>query len=217
RVTVLNRYIGGIKVSNEHRDKWNKRYREGGHHTKEDPSSLLKKWVPRLSPGRALDLGCGAGRNALFLASKGYDVDAIDYSEVALKIGRSRARERGLEVNWIHSDIEKHSFLEEVYDLINVSFFHSLDSLPSVKKSLKDDGIFIYEHHLSVKEDVDRGPKSAQVRFRPNELLDIFSDYQVLYYTEGIETNDGEKSAKVRIVCRKSSDFEKDLPPISDL
>ena len=60
------------------RDKWNERYRGGSYEGRDHPTALLAEWAPRLPPGRALDVACGAGRNALFLARAGYSVDAVD-------------------------------------------------------------------------------------------------------------------------------------------
>ncbi|MGW1224340.1 class I SAM-dependent methyltransferase [Streptomyces sp. NPDC002530] len=57
-----------------------------------------------IAPGRALDLGCGAGRNALFLASRGFEVDAVDLSPVALAWGEDRSRESGVDVRFLCGD-----------------------------------------------------------------------------------------------------------------
>jgi len=204
-------------MSDKHRIEWNKRYREGNHHKRKDPSKFLTEWEPLLPEGKALDPGCGAGRNALFLASKGYEVDAIDYSEEALKIGRKWAREQSLKLNWIHSDVKTYEFPREIYDVIIISYFHPLDKLEEIKTSLKEGGYFLYEHHISTEEEVDRGPSKTKFRYGPNELLDKFSGFQILFYAEGTEiSEDGEKSAIARIVARKTSNFKKDLPPISN-
>ncbi|MFF4542074.1 class I SAM-dependent methyltransferase [Streptomyces aureus] len=57
-----------------------------------------------IAPGRALDLGCGAGRNALYLASRGFQVDAVDLSPVAITWGKDRAQESGLDVRFLCGD-----------------------------------------------------------------------------------------------------------------
>lgn len=199
----------------KHREEWNRRYREEEDHEVKEPSPFLVEWQPQLPEGRALDVGCGAGRNAIFLADRGYEVDAIDYSKEALKIAQKRARNRELTVNWIHSDVKKHKFPKDYYDVIVVFYFYPENELPVIKDSLKEGGFFIYEQHITTEDEVDRGPSSSRFRFEPNELLKRFSDFQILYYSEGIKTyEDGKKSAIARMAARKTSEFKRDLPPI---
>ena len=97
-------------MSDSDREKWDERYREGAYTDRTYPTALLSDWLPQLSrgipPGRALDVACGAGRNALFLAGAGFEVTAIDISEEALARARQSARERGLKINWICADLE---------------------------------------------------------------------------------------------------------------
>ncbi|MEV5499709.1 class I SAM-dependent methyltransferase [Nonomuraea fuscirosea] len=70
------------------------------------PDESLASYVDRglLTPGRALDLGCGPGRNAVHLASLGFEVDAVDLSPTAVEWGRERAREAGAEVRFVCGD-----------------------------------------------------------------------------------------------------------------
>ena len=77
-------------MSEEDRRKWNARYAEGAYGERPHPAQLLADWLPRLPKGTALDLGCGAGRNAVFLAQNGFEVQGLDVSDVGLE----RARER---------------------------------------------------------------------------------------------------------------------------
>ncbi|MFD8734086.1 class I SAM-dependent methyltransferase [Streptomyces sp. NPDC059618] len=82
-----------------------------------------------IAPGRALDLGCGAGRNALFLASRGFEVDAVDLSPVAVAWGEDRARELGVDVRFLRGDAFAlpASELSGPYDLVvDSGCFHHL-------------------------------------------------------------------------------------------
>ncbi len=90
-------------MSDADRDKWDARYRQGSYRARTHPTELLAEWLPRLPRGRALDVACGAGRNALYLAEAGYEVDAIDISSVALDRLREAAQTRGVEVPCIES------------------------------------------------------------------------------------------------------------------
>ncbi len=77
--------------------------------------------------GRALDLGCGPGRNAVWLAEQGYEVDALDLSPGALDWGRERAADAGVEVNFVRTNIFEWSVPDDAYDLVYDSgCFHHL-------------------------------------------------------------------------------------------
>ncbi len=196
------------------KDKWNERYRSGGPRSK-DPSDVLVRWETAMTGTRALDVACGAGRNSLFLASKGYSVDAIDYSEEALKIARRRTDEEDLEVNWIRADLNEYNLPVETYDLVLVSHLHPEGNLKKIKESIKDGGFILYEHHVQADQPVEHGPSDDRFLFEPNELLDLFSEFQILEYREGIETHDdGKRSATARLVARKTEAKEKSLLPL---
>ncbi len=84
---------------------WDKRYRNGEHATKE-PSPLLRTAIKSLKPGRALDVACGVGRHAIFLAEHGWQVVAVDASRVGIEVLQQRAREAGLTVEARVADLE---------------------------------------------------------------------------------------------------------------
>lgn len=94
-------------MSDADKERWNARYASGEYIARTHPSELLARWIDRLPRGRALDVACGAGRNAIFLASEGYRVEAMDISSVALERASRRAQEEGLEVRWIEADLER--------------------------------------------------------------------------------------------------------------
>ncbi len=204
-------------MSKKSKEHWNERYRDGFHHDKNSPTNLLEKWISDLPSGKALDVGCGAGRNSIFLAKQDYMVDAIDFSEEAIKRAKKKAGEANLEINWIRKDVMNHNFPKRNYDVIIIDFFHPLDKLKEIKNSLKENGYLLYEHHINTEDDIDHGPDNPKFRYDPNELLEKFQDFQILEYREGIETyENGEKSAIGRLVARKSKEFENELPFIHE-
>lgn len=197
---------------NEERTNWNERYRTGEFQPPRAPSPLLRYAVEALPPGRALDIATGTGRNALFLAEQGYEVDAIDISDEALAIARDHATERSLEVNWIRADIDDYCFPERAYDVVMVDFCTVPHRLPDIKEALAADGVLLYEHHLRSAAPVDRGPSSDRYRFRSNDLLHACLDLTVLHYEEQTRIDDGRKAAIATLIARNSSGGAQEYP-----
>ena len=86
------------------RERWNKRWAGERAQASTEPSAFLVAEVAALRPGRALDVACGAGRNAVWLARRGWRVTAFDFSEVALRAARELAVASGVSVEWLEED-----------------------------------------------------------------------------------------------------------------
>ena len=108
------------------RESWNRRWEERDHHCVDDPVDVLENELAGLAPGRALDLGCGAGRSAVWLAERGWHVTGVDFSDVALDI----ARERRPDVGWVLADLREYEPEAEAFDLVLVLFVH----LPALER-----------------------------------------------------------------------------------
>jgi len=102
------------------RADWDRRWEERGFHCADDPVGVLAGELEHLTPGRALDLGCGAGRTALWLADRGWRVTAVDFSEAALAIARRHNRE----VDWVLADVREYEPEPEAFDLALVLYMH---------------------------------------------------------------------------------------------
>src|ERR1051325_6035100 len=100
---------------------WDERYRSGDY-PNDEPHPLLTRFAAQLQPGRALDVACGTGRHALWLAAHGWQVTAVDSSSVALEILQQRAAQAHLGIDTRLADLERHEFEIEPrgYDLIVV-------------------------------------------------------------------------------------------------
>lgn len=195
------------------RQYWDQRYRSDDFSLPGEPSRPLRAFADDLPEGRALDVATGTGRNALFLAERGYRVDAVDVSGVAVEEARERAEERDLHVNWIQADLDSYGLPDAAYDVIAVSFYHALDLLPDLKEALASGGVLVYEHHLRSADGADRGPDSDRYRFRSNDLLRACLDLTVLHYEEATRTDDdGRTSAIVTLVARNSSGGAQEYP-----
>ena len=159
-------------------EQWNERYR-AGEQLFDAPVPLVVKFA-RSAPGLALDLACGSGRNALYLAELGWNVTAVDGSPVALDVLRARAHERALDIDIRSADLERGQFEipSERFDLILDSYYLQRDLIPKMQAGLPRGGMIISIVHLS---DVDATPKRAY----PGELRKYFEGWTVLHYREG--------------------------------
>lgn len=192
------------------RRKWNEKYTGEDFEMPEEAVPVLRRRVEELPDGRALDVATGTGRNALFLAENGYEVDAVDISDEGLSRAREKARERGVDVNWIQCDLDTFVFPEEAYDVVAMSFYYNMNRFPDVKECLAPGGVLVYEHHLRSRE-AETGPSDDRYRFRPNDLLRACLDLTVMYYSEEVR-RDGRTSAVATVVARNSGPGDASYP-----
>ena len=189
-------------MSKVDREKWDKRYAEDSFH-KGNPVSLLEDWLPRLRPGKALDVACGAGRNAIALARAGFRVDAIDISPVGLELARREAESLGLEINWIEHDLDQPYAFDDDYQLIVVLWYVNLPLIASLGDYLQSGGHLLCEEHLVAGGEL-AGPENPRFRVAAGALLEAAKGLEVLLYEETESTNtDGEPMASARLVARK--------------
>ena len=192
-------------MSDVDRERWNARYESGEYAARTHPSALLAAWMDRLPRGRALDVACGRGRNAIHLAANGYAVDAMDISDVALARARERADAAGVAVDWIEADLDQPDIARDAYDVIVIARFLNRPLIPRLIDALRPGGHIVYDHHYITPVEVD-GPKSRRFRARPNELLERFRALRVLFYEEGIVADpNGGRMALARLVACKGS------------
>ncbi|HEX6999881.1 MAG TPA: class I SAM-dependent methyltransferase [Gammaproteobacteria bacterium] len=200
-------------MSAAERQKWDERYCAGAYAARTHPTALLADWLPYLPRGRALDVACGTGRNALYLARAGYRVDAVDISPVALERGRRTADERGLSVRWLEADLDEPdgALPDADYDLIVWVRYVNHDLMPHLLRRLRPRGHLLCEQHLVCARADVAGPSGNRFRLQPNQLLHAFAPgspdelaARVLYYREGLVTDpDGRRSALAQLVgCR---------------
>lgn len=185
---------------------WDERFRTGAYPSDPEPLPVFRRYVEETTDGRALDVACGTGRNAVFLAERGYEVDALDRSIEGLRMTRETAAERDVadRLGLIQADATEFDYPESRYDVVTISFFRTLDRLNDVKAALKPGGLLLYQHHLRADPPAEAGPGTDRYRFRSNELLHACLDLTVLYYEESTEEFEGETSATAAIVARNS-------------
>ena len=191
-------------MSSADRDKWNKRYREGAYAGRVQPSALLTDWVDKVPVGRAIDVACGAGRNALYLAECGFDVDAVDISGEAIDRARDAGRRLGVSVNWLEQDLDELPDLGAGYQLILVIRYVNLPLLRQLAASLAPGGFLICEQHLLSEEEVI-GPANPAYRVKPGDLQSIASRLQIHHLEEALVRDpDGQMAALARMVAQRA-------------
>jgi tellurite methyltransferase len=191
-------------MSQQDRDKWNHRYATDSQR-KNNPVELLVDWLPKLPRGRALDVACGAGRNALLLAQAGFQVDAIDISSEGLDLARQKAESQGLEINWIEQDLDESCEFDRNYDLIVVMWYVNLPLITRLGNCLAPGGYLLCEEHLVTEQEVI-GPATGSFRVAPDALRDAVADLEILNYEESVEPiAEGGQVASARVVAKKTS------------
>jgi SAM-dependent methyltransferase len=195
-------------VSAAERDKWDARYGDGAYEGRSHPTALLAQWLPHLPRGRALDVACGAGRNALYLAAKGFKVTALDISGVALDRGRQAAAERGLTIEWLCTDLDEDP--ERVlpaggFDLIVWARYVHRTLMPHLVARLDLGGSLVCEQHLVTDAPV-AGPRNAEFRLSPGELRGSAQGLRIDYSYEGLAIDpDGRSVALTQLIGRKTA------------
>lgn len=197
------------------RTKWNERYKSGAYAGHTLPSALLEEWIDRIPPGRALDLACGAGRNALFLAARGFDVDAVDISREALRSARNSARQSGLRVHWIEHDLDEPLALEQGYALVLAIHYLNLPLLRQLAASLAPGGFLVCELHLLSDVEV-AGPSNPAFRVKPGELRRLATGLRIHLLEENIiDDPDGQPLALARLVAERPAGHYSSRSPVA--
>jgi SAM-dependent methyltransferase len=178
------------------RERWNARYRADDYAFA--PAAWLRELERMLRehpPGaRALDLACGGGRNALYLAELGYVVDAWDISDVGLDLLRNELAQRAeageaLMVSPLRLDLEAVPLPANTYDLVLDAHYLERSLFPSMKRALRPRGRLIVRTFLHVRG----GPITERLSnpayaLQPGELASAFGDLEILQLTENAST-----------------------------
>ena len=184
--------------------RWDKRFGTKEFALGREPNPFLKRYIHLLPKGKALDIATGEGRNAVFLARHGFEVDAVDISEKGLKKARELAREIGVKVNTLLVDLDDYQIEKDRYDLIANFYFLKRRLIPRIRKGLKKRGMVIFETYLLEHRTLAAGgPKQAKYFLKPNELLRLFKDFRILFYREGIFREGGRRKAVASLIAEK--------------
>ena len=156
------------------------------HHRAGRPSAFLVENIDLLPKGRVLDVATGRGRNAVYLAGRGFEVEGIDISREALDTARVLAVESDVSVTFHLMDLESDVTLpEEAFDIIICFNYLHRPLIPQLKRALRPGGMLVYETYIVDQARFGK-PKNPKHLLHHNELLECFHDFRCLRYREGI-------------------------------
>jgi tellurite methyltransferase len=159
-------------------EEWDQRYR-AGEQVSATPAPLVVEFTRWLAPGSVLDLACGPGRNALYLADRGWRVTAVDGSPVAIELLRGRNPSIDAQI----ADLETGEFeiAPGAFDLVLSCYYLQRSLIPAMQSALRPGGLLIMIVRLA-----DAGqPQGTDTRTYPGELRAFFDGWRVLRYWEG--------------------------------
>lgn len=166
-----------------------------------DPARFLVENIALLPKGRVLDVAMGNGRNAIYLARLGFAVEGVDISAESVNSALEAARKAGVTIRAQVADLEGgYTIKKAAYDLIICFNYLQRSLLPQIKAGLRKGGVVVYETFLVDQAQFGK-PQNPDFLLKYNELLDIFRDFRILRYHEGIIEG---KKAIAGIVAQKS-------------
>jgi tellurite methyltransferase len=170
-------------MSKDERTYWDSHYRrQQGKVAYPAPDPILFEYVPPLFQDRvhrALDLGCGYGQNALWIAAQGYHTDAIDISRVALSAAQARATREGIrDINLLPLDLDNAQLQPRYYDVVVVFRFVKRGLMPALRATVRPGGRVIYQNPNTrfLNHDPNYDPEQL---LRVGELIGYFADWTI--------------------------------------
>jgi tellurite methyltransferase len=166
-----------------------------------EPAGFLEENLKILPRGRALDVAMGNGRNAIYLAKHGFEVEGIDISSQAVRAALERARSLGICLAARVADLEEGYLLETgAYEVILCFNYLQRSLIPQIKEGLRVGGMVVYETFIVDQARFGR-PKNPDYLLKHNELLEMFREFRCLRYREGLVAH---QKAVASIIAEKT-------------
>lgn len=184
-------------MAQKDKERWNEKYQDNKIPNR--PIELIVKYSGLASGTQALDIACGMGRHSKYLASKGFNVDALDISDVAINSLKDEPRIHAREV-----DFDTYILQKNRYDLIVCTYFLERKLFPQMIEALKPKGIILYET-LLYDDKNERKPSNSAFLLDKKELNNYFSkECEILHYDEWHDIDyQGAKTMKASMVAKK--------------
>jgi len=179
------------------KERWNEKYQD--NQIPNEPTKLIKEYAPLATGRQALDIACGMGRHSRYLASLGFEVDALDISSVAI------ASLQGIpHINAIEVDFDTYALAKEKYDIIVCTYFLERKLFPQMIEALKPNGILLFETFVHHPQN-EKSPSNPAFMLAKGELEAFFSPKcELLHIPEFWDLDyQGFKTMKTSMVARK--------------
>ncbi|MCX4853506.1 methyltransferase domain-containing protein [Streptomyces canus] len=172
---------------------WDERYRGSELVWKAEPNRFVEQELAGLEPsGRAVDLAAGEGRNAVWLAERGWEVDAVDFSAVALERAERLAADRGVRLHTVHTDLTLWAPPEATYDLALIAYLHlpwpeMAQILPRAATAVRRGGtLLLVGHDAANPEHGHGGPQDPRVLYSAGQVADLWRPYADILRAETV-------------------------------
>ena len=199
-----------LKLISDHEDeleaaRWNRFLTAEKPRFNTAPNAFLVEMVKGRTPGAALDVGMGQGRNAIWLAQRGWSVTGFDPADKAVALANETAKNLGLHLNTEITTSERFDFGANRWDVILLSYAGGRDLTEKIEKGLKPHGILVIEaFHRDATKVGSIGPA---VVFDTGELIRIFPDLRVVRYEEPLAVADfGQNRVRLVRYCGEKVD-----------
>lgn len=173
-------------MARKDRLRWDERYAALDRPVRRGPSLFLTRFAPRPQdqPAYALELACGLGENALWLANLGYRVDAFDISGRALRQARRKMLAHSLDgINFVQADLDDFPLPRRGYDLVSVFRFLDRSLFPEIRQRVRPGGLIIYQT-MNIRNLTTRPAVSPDHMLELGELPSFFPGWTVLEFIE---------------------------------
>ena len=150
------------------------------------PAQFLVDNIALLPRGRALDVAMGAGRNTIYLAKMGFEVEGVDISPEAVNDALESARNAGVTIRTQVAALDGNYYIEkDTYQVIICFNYLQRSLIPQLKDGLRRGGMVVYETFIVDQAQFGK-PRNPNYLLKHNELLNMFRDFRCLRYREGI-------------------------------
>lgn len=184
-------------------DRWNRILTAPAPQFNTRPNAFLVEMTKGVTSGKALDVGMGQGRNAIYLAQQGWDVTGFDPADKAVAAAQEQARGLGVKLNALVLRDDQFDFGTRQWDLVVLSYVSPRPLVPRVYEALRPGGLVIVEgFHRDATKTASIG---GGVVFDTNELLTLFNRFRIVRYEdrEGVADFGLEKTRVVRVAAQK--------------
>lgn len=192
--------LSGVKRTKDAKSVWDKRYSSRNFIYGKSPAKFLSQNYDYIPFGASvLDMGMGEGRNAVFLAQKGYFVTGIDISSVAVRKANILAQEYGVKIKSVVASLNDYAIAENSFDAIICFYWVDRSLIEKIVSWLKPGGILLYEAYTTNQKKVAGFDKNDQTFLNPQELLSLFGNkVDILHFEEPLHHQEFRSSIIIR-------------------